>query len=137
MAPPRASGAGPLALVHLAVPDVGFVADVLKPLALRESPLVPVPPVLPDGSEDEIRHRFAVVDPVVADDKAEVVRYTTPLGRPVPEPGDPKQDVAAVPGADPLVSLLVVSRTEVIRAAELPLARVAHRLSLRPVNQIG
>src|SRR6185369_8136282 len=67
----------------------------------------------------------------------EVVRHTAPLGRPVPESRDPEQNIAAVPGADALVSLLVVGRAEVARAMKLSLAGIAHRLGLGPVKQIG
>ena len=119
-----------------AVVNEGFVANVLKALALEETTLVPLP-VLAALEESPFVHRLTEMDAVVAEDEAEIDGDVCPFLRAVPEADDAQQDVAAIPHADALVCLLALEAPSGTERCVLCFADESHAAGLRPVHEVG
>src|SRR5207247_10987592 len=82
LALPGSARESSLTLLHLAVPHVRLVADVLETLSLGQAPDVPIAAILPHGGEHDVGHRLPEVDPVVTPEELGVLRGRLPLPRP-------------------------------------------------------
>ena len=81
--PPRARA---LSLIHLTVPDIGFVSDVLESLSLCQPGLIPISAILTNPRKDRIGDGFPEVKPVIADDQSKVMGYVPPFRLTMSEP---------------------------------------------------